>query len=82
MNYVHTKDGRFLYVLHICAAITHLTPCDEEYEAELRKLKREARLLSQHEVKVKKSWKRAKRVVKRGDDKGERALKAFLKAYA
>ncbi len=44
--------------------------------------KREQSLSEAHLAKVERSWAKAKRVVKRGDRKAEKALKAFLEAYA
>ena len=43
---------------------------------------REEKQRTKHLVKVQRSWKTAKRVVKRGDAKAEKALKVFLEAYA
>ena len=44
--------------------------------------KREEGLNEVHRAKVERSWNRAKRVVKSGDRKAEKALKVFLEAYA
>jgi len=43
---------------------------------------RQARLEAEHLKRVTRDWKKAKRCVKRGDAKGEKALALFLKKYA
>ena len=58
-------------------------PLSGEAEAffEASRTERENALEAKHRAKIERSWKKTKRVVKRGDSKAKKALVAFLRAY-
>jgi formylglycine-generating enzyme required for sulfatase activity len=58
-------------------------PLESEARAvvERAQVEREAKRQAQHRKRVERDWSKAKRLVKRGDSRGEKALTLFLKQY-